>query len=65
MSEDSSNKTEQIWFTSHQLCRLLGIDRTTFWRWRKHRYFPKPDITIIGQDRYDIRKIKIFLQDKL
>ncbi|MCL1078713.1 hypothetical protein D5R81_12550 [Parashewanella spongiae] len=65
MSKRSSNKSEQVWYTGHQLCKLLGIERTTLWRWKKHRFFPEADITIVGQDRYDIRKVKVFLQSKL
>ena len=44
-----------------EVCSLLQISRSTFWRWRRYNNFPKPAIKSSGGKKWKFSDIEVWL----
>jgi predicted DNA-binding transcriptional regulator AlpA len=54
----------QRYATDREVGRLLGVHRTTLWRWRRDRKGP-PWVCIEGVVRYPLADLHTWLEDRL
>ncbi len=45
-------------FKAHEVCRMLGISKSTLLRWESEQLIPKPSRSLIGVRLYAISDIK-------